>query len=110
MFKKEKKIMPNLLDTVRHFSKAVVDGRTKRDIHNHLMSETNELHDEIVYDDAKWGPAGPDGIMGESIDVILCALDLIFKDKPDITNDEIEAYVLMKLEKWKRKSEAGEYK
>ena len=47
---------------------------------------------------------GKDGILGESVDVILCALDIIFIAHPDITNEEILDVVSKKLKKWKEKN------
>lgn len=103
--------MSNLIDTVRWYSENVVDGRTKADIFEHMEDEFLELEEELLISEGLLNkPSGEDGIFGESIDMILCALDLIFKEKPGIKNDEIEAYVLKKLKKWKSKTEAGEYK
>ena len=45
--------------------------------------------------------AGEDGVVGESIDMIICLFDLIFKTNPDITHEEITAYTEKKLKKWK---------
>ena len=90
------------LEIVRHFSLLIDNGRSINDIFEHTISEMEELNDEIehVYNGR---PEGSDGIVGESIDVIACALDLIFKHKPAITDDEINAILLRKCEKWARR-------
>jgi hypothetical protein len=89
-----------MLDLVRQYCKEIKNGRNLFDIHNHLHLEVEEL-DEEVYDMGYPGP-GEDGIVGESVDVILCAMDMIFTHSPDITNEELEALFSKKLEKWKR--------
>lgn len=99
----------NLLDIVRYYSDNIEDGRSNEDIFDHLKKESVELGAEIFSENMGYDP-GDDGIVGESVDVIVCALDLIFKDKPDITNNEILEIVSRKLEKWKTKTEAGAYK
>lgn len=87
-----------MIDLIRKYCEEIDYPRTKEDIFTHLVREVEELDEEINPD-----IPGPDGVFGESIDVILCAFDLIFRDNPDITNEEIMAYTLKKLEKWKAK-------
>lgn len=90
-----------MIDLIRQYClNEVKNDRTVEDIFTHLEQESLELYNEI-YPSPLIQP--DEGIFGESIDVILCAFDLIFKEKPDITNEEIEAYVLKKLQKWKNK-------
>jgi hypothetical protein len=47
---------------------------------------------------------GPDGVIGEAVDVLICALDIIKVHKPEITEEEIIKLVQDKCAKWKRKS------
>jgi hypothetical protein len=101
--------MSDLIEHIRGYCKNVQDGRTKLDVYSHLIGETRELGVEVNLD-FYGNPAGEDGITGESVDVILCAFDLIFQDRPDITDVELLRLFLTKLKKWKRKTEAGEYK
>lgn len=92
-----------MIDLVRKYCTEVV--KTPRDLNyifTHLDEEVRELEEEVYH--YKSNTPGEDGVFGESIDVILCAFDLIFKDNPDITNDEIMTYTLKKLEKWKNKN------
>lgn len=75
----------------------------KRDIfsiYEHSLSEVDELEDEIDIWDRGDTP-GPDGIVGEAVDVILCMLDLIAQFDPDITTDQVEAVMDKKYAKWK---------
>ena len=90
-----------MIDLLRQYClNEVTYPRTTARIFTHLLDEVDELDVEIDGDPEQ---KGEDGVFGESIDVILCAFDLIFRDNPDITNEEIEAYVLKKLQKWKAK-------
>lgn len=94
--------MSDLVALVRYYSEQVKNDRTRTSIYNALVSESEELRDEIVKV-AEGKPEGDDGIIGESIDVILCALDLIFQHRPDITDAEIDRIAFNKCEKWARK-------
>lgn len=98
-----------ITNLTRYYSELIEDGRTIPDIFDHLKGEVEELSAEVgVY--KMGGNPGEDGITGEAVDVIVCALDLIFKDNPKITETEILKIVERKLEKWKSKTEAGAYK
>lgn len=91
-----------MINLIRHYClNEVKNDRDRYYIFDHLLDEVDELDDELRL--LNEGLPGPDGVFGESVDVILCAFDLIFRDNPDITNEEIEAYVLKKLQKWKAK-------
>lgn len=92
------------IDTMRAYCKAIDYERTKEEIFHHLHSEVVELEIETLDDHIDGRAIVPeDGVFGESIDVIVCAFDLIFKDRPDASNEEIMAYAIKKLEKWKTK-------
>jgi hypothetical protein len=90
----------DLVDMTRAYSDAIQNGRALDDIMNSAQAEMKELSEEL-YKVRTNSPAGDDGVVGESIDVILCMLDLIFKAKPSITAIEIEAIARRKNEKWK---------
>jgi hypothetical protein len=90
--------MKDLIELVRSYSEKIENGRDSGYIFEGLREEVDELEAEVFgYD------AGPDGIPGEAVDVILCALDLIFKSTPEWTNEDIVAYAEKKCEKWARK-------
>lgn len=96
--------MNEFLNIVRAASKSIHNGRTKRNIYDHLISEAYELNYELGLENHDLEP-GEDGIFGESIDVIACALDMIFVDNPDVTDQEIIDYLRKKVQKWKDKNE-----
>lgn len=98
----------SLYSIVSIFSDRVNDGRTNRKIYDHAVGEMAELDCEIAAKN-QGIPAGPDGILGEAIDVIACMMDLIRKNYPMVTDAELEAAMLDKCTKWERKTNAGEY-
>jgi hypothetical protein len=95
--------MRSLYDVVSLWSEAVEDNRTPLDVFRHLKSEVSELQDEVIRE-ALSEPAGDDGIFGEAIDVIACALDLIYlmrKDEPlGVVEQDIKDYLSKKCQKW----------
>lgn len=83
---------------VREFSDGVRDGRTLAEICYHLKLELQELDQELAA-----AEPGEDGVAGEAIDVMLCALDLVFKARPDWSDADIVAYAERKCRKWASK-------
>lgn len=90
--------MNDLIQLVRSYSDRIDNGRMPADIFEYLHDEVNELEAEVY----GYEP-GPDGIPGEAIDVILCALDLIYKNNPEWTDKDILDYAQKKCEKWAKK-------
>jgi len=92
----------NPIDIVRHFAREINNGRTLFDIYQHGQREMVELDEELGhYYEAR--PGGPDGVVGEAIDVIACMLDTIFVFRPETTDEEITAILLAKCQKWARR-------
>jgi hypothetical protein len=87
--------MSKMPEIVRHYTREIVNGRTVGSAFEHLVGEVNELGDEIAN-----GNTGPDGIKGEVMDVVNCALDILFMTHPDIGFDEIDALMEAKCRKW----------
>lgn len=94
--------MKDTLEIVRHFSKLVDNGRTQQSISRHMRGEVDELDDEIKKAERGEEP-GPDGIVGENIDIIACALDSILKADPNITYERICELMHLKCTKWAQK-------
>ena len=85
-------------------SKKVNDGRTRSDVLSAMMTEVGELAEEIRVQQGLSTKSGDDGVFGEAVDVILCAVDMIYVDNPDVTVKEIEKYIAIKLKKWMEKN------
>jgi hypothetical protein len=87
------------VEIVRHFSHKIKNGRTVLDATRHTADELRELNEEI--EKKQNGELqGPDGIIGEAIDIIACAIDIIFLERPDMPEEEINDYLKLKCEKW----------
>ena len=93
---------------VCEFSDRVQDGRTLRDIFEHGQGEMSELDIEILKHNTGVRN-GPDGIVGEAIDVIACMMDLIRKYDPDVTEEQLAEKMREKCVKWETKTNAGAY-
>lgn len=78
----------------------IVNTRTVESVLSHMQGELQELEDEV---DSEWYgiEPGEDGILGEAIDVLLCAIDFEIM-KSGITAEEIQLKVIQKLDKWER--------
>lgn len=87
-----------MLEVVRPFATKIQNGRTATDIVRHMRREMVELTNEI-----KGVGDGNDGVVGEAVDVIACALDLILHERPEITTEELDALLNRKCEKWARR-------
>lgn len=88
----------NFFHLARAYSLGIKNGRTREDIHQSVIEEREELDLELSGDGD-----GVDGIVGEGIDEIVSVADLIFTEKPDITEEEFYDTAFKKLEKWRTK-------
>lgn len=88
----------------------VAGVRTKHQVLAALVEEVGELATEV---NAQVGfsrkPMGVDGILGEAVDVVLCALDLVFVDWEGQELERLERIlnetITRKLAKWKTKQQ-----
>jgi hypothetical protein len=65
------------------------------------MEEVGELAEALVIDQGlSHKPQGPDGVVGEAVDAIICLVDIICNTKPSITEAELEVIAACKLAKW----------
>lgn len=85
--------MHTLINTVLQVCKLADQyhpDRTINSIFNHMMSEVGELGIEInIVEGQSYKAPGSDGILGESIDVVLSAVDLMYVHDQYITADDI---------------------
>lgn len=70
-----------------------------------ITEELGELATEIAIENGwKKREAGPDGVSGEAIDLLLCVVDLLHMQfGAKLGSDEFKAQVQKKLDKWERK-------
>lgn len=75
--------------------------RDRNSILQSIVAEVGELSEEVsIAEGTSYKNSGPDGIVGEAVDVIVSALDLIYRERPGIGADEITAMAVEKCEKW----------
>ncbi len=91
----------HILTTTSNVSKKATP-RSISDVVLKLNEEVGELSTEIGI---KKGSIqnktpGKDGITGEAIDAILCLIDIIYLDNPNLTPEEFDTIVNNKLNKW----------
>lgn len=76
-------------------------NRTLQDVLGTVMEEVGELSTEIgIKSGFKNRKPGKDGIVGEAVDGIIALLDIIYLEKPDITNEELLQLTKNKCHKW----------
>lgn len=93
----------SLIDYVFEVSDRIKDNRTSYSIFTHMTAEMGELADEInIAEGFRKAPPGSDGIVGETVDVILCGLDLIRKNHPKITREDLMKIIIAKCIKWEK--------
>lgn len=81
----------------------IENHRSTSNILTHLMTEVGELAQEtIIADGQSYKGPGEDGIVGEAIDVIICAVDMVHHQHPNITEEELMNLCRLKLAKWKK--------
>lgn len=95
--------MTTLVKEVFTTSNQIKDNRTLQDVLTHLMTEVGELAQEIQIAEGKsYKEHGKDGVIGEAVDVIVCALDVIKLYNPTIKEDyDLSRILQPKLQKWK---------
>lgn len=96
----------SIIELVLVYSRRIKDGRTQGKVLNHLTEEQGELATEVrINEGEKLQAHGPDGVIGEAVDVIINAIDMIYLENPEITEAELHHVVLRKCMKWETKAE-----
>lgn len=77
----------------------------KSQIMHAITEETGELATEVAISlGFKKREPGPDGVIGEAVDLIITAVDMMNAEKPGITLEEVMDIVVNKCNKWAEKS------
>lgn len=84
-------ITPTLVSTVLDACRIIRDGRSFEDIYMHALSELGELAIEVSIAEGRAAGrlAGIDGVTGEALDLVLCAVDLIHTRDEAITDRDL---------------------
>jgi len=72
----------------------------------HTTAELGELAEEVaIARGDSYKQEGEDGVVGEAVDLIVCAVDMIYVTKPSMTEEQILELVRAKCGKWLQKLE-----
>lgn len=92
---------PSIFDLIKETSIAIEDGRWIDDVLIHTITEVGELAIEVqIKQGNSYKTAGTDGIFGESVDILICVVDMMIRDNPEVTEDQVVNAVKAKLQKW----------
>ena len=96
--------MTGFIEKVWQTSDQIKNNRTPYDVMASVMEETGELALEVsIVMGGSYKEEGPDGIIGEAIDLMISTLDLVRIHYPDITEEDLVGLAHVKLLKWTRK-------
>lgn len=96
--------MSNIKDLL-DFCKTVKNNRDIGSIHRSVVAEVGELSEEVdIALGTSYKQPSEDGVVGEAVDVIIAALDLISVHNPEFTDEQFMEYALKKMNKWKSKA------
>ena len=99
----------SLINQILAVSRSIPVDRDEYSILAHTMEEVGELAQEIsiAVGGKSYKQQGPDGIIGESIDAILCLVDMIHvhaeKNGIEISEEMLMEIAQKKLNKWEEK-------
>jgi len=100
-------ILTTLVRVVKDTSEAADDAgcfnhdRDTSAVLMHLVEEVGEVALEIsIENGTSYKKASEDGVVGEAIDVIINALDLIHVHSPELTEKDLIAIAHRKCDKW----------
>jgi len=98
----------SLIQKTFESSDKIKNGRNQTRILAHTVAEVGELAEEIVIANGfSYKQPGEDGIVGEAVDVIICALDMIHQTDPTVTEEDLEKIAIRKLAKWEAKTRSA---
>ena len=97
-----------LLQRILQTSKRIPVKRNEYVVLAHTMEEVGELAEEVTIScGTSYKESGPDGVIGEAIDGIICLVDMIYvhaqKNGIEITEEELIEIANKKLNKWEEK-------
>lgn len=81
-------------------SAQIKDGRTRLHSLSHAAEELGEVSAELRIEEGRSSKEQGEGVIGEAIDLIVCATDLIYLSNPNITEADLQLLLRKKLDKW----------
>ena len=90
-----------LVEQIKETSQRIKDGRSKYAVLAKATEELGELSQEVMIEAGDhYKEPGKDGIVGEAIDLMICAIDMILQADPQFTEQQMQAIATRKLAKW----------
>lgn len=87
-------------------SKRIHDNRGRLNVLAKAGEEFGELSQEVLIAEGDhYKKPGKDKVVGESIDLMICCVDMIFNENSNITEKELQVLLAKKLAKWEEKAE-----
>jgi hypothetical protein len=98
-------IAMSLVTETFKYSDTIKNNRDAFYVLSKCVEELGELSVEVqIATGVSYKEAGKDGVVGEAIDLITCVLDLIRITHPNLSEEDLVAIAIPKLEKWKAKA------
>lgn len=97
----------DLINTIYNTAEVIKNGRTPTSVFLSISEEVGELAKElnVKYQESCYKTGDEDGILGESCDVLIGVIDLLFLEGH--SREEILSTLESKLSKWKSKTNGG---
>lgn len=100
----KKEINGTLFQTIQLTSESIEDNRGVPYVLAHTMEEVGELAKEVAIEYLNSGKTpDSDGIIGETVDAIICLVDLLYVHSPELEEEDIIKVANKKLAKWKNR-------
>jgi hypothetical protein len=97
-----------IFSVVKEYSSKIKDGRTLQDVLTHATTELGELAQEIqIVKGKSYKKPGKDGIVGECLDLIACAIDVIALRYPNLNEEYLISLLEEKMKKVVNESNYG---
>lgn len=94
-----------LINETFKYSDQIKNGRNSFYVLSKCTEELGELSVEVqIKEGVSYKQPGKDGVVGEAIDLITCLIDMIHINYPELTEEDLLAIAIPKLEKWKEKA------
>lgn len=90
----------SMINATFRASEQINDNRSLYEILAHLTEEAGEIANEVHVAAGRSYKKSTSSVTEECIDVILCALDMIHVANPSITEQDIDAIAIRKINKW----------
>ena len=90
-----------LISEIFRYSDEIRNERDQMYVLSKCIEELGELSTEIqIHLGYSYKKPGPDGVIGEEIDLLTCVVDIIRRTSPELTEEDLICLSIPKIEKW----------